>query len=251
MKPIFQEEWELGEGRVRIMLLTPVHFLEGTARISHYVENPVFQGETFSLSEVQEYWMEQRGLTYEALFLGSNFGASDVSRFAAAFQEVDREECESWFIDECEKRDNLYFSILKLPANAAEDSLFQCELTLKHELAHALYCQKPPFRQLIHHLWNSLPSIRREQIHDRYAHFYASHRVIDEWAAHILASYEWEQVNDLSDNLFLELKSVYWSSVDRKRLLKTVTALHSSILSHCKLPNSNVLLEGSDFSEAS
>ncbi len=232
MNPLFQEDWELGEGLVRIAVLSPSEFLEGTARISHFIENPVFQGEQCTLQEIQDYWSEQRGLLYESLFFGSNFSAADVHRFSATFPEGIRNHCESWFVRQCNASRDLYFSILRFPESGDARSLFQCELTLKHELSHALYYLEPEYRKLIHEMWNFLPGYRQEEIYDRYSHFYASHRVIDEWAAHILASFEWEQLNDLSGESFLQLKRKFWDSLGRKRYLETISSLNRSILLH-------------------
>lgn len=228
MKPLYIEDWELCEGTVRIMLLPPKQFLYATARISHFLENPVFQSDRFSIGDVQDHWKSEQSQQYQEIFFGSNFSGADVVKFSATYPESDRNEYESWLVREsASSLPYLYFALLRSPTIAGSEWNYQCALTLKHEISHAMYYLNREYRSFIHELWNDVPEGRREYVYSRFSYFYASHRIVDEWAAHILASYEIEQVLDVSAEGFIELNRQFWKTADRIRFTNTLQSLIS------------------------
>ncbi|MCB1139689.1 MAG: hypothetical protein KDK23_13075 [Leptospiraceae bacterium] len=219
MEALFLEEYPIQGGIALLIVLPPEDFLQTFARISTFAEHPVFQGDEFSLRELQEYWMENQGRPYEEDIFGCNFSARDLVRFVQS-NGSDLSSEEGWLIGLLGQRKDIYVAALNqnppLRLQPAEHGLHYATI-LKHEMSHALYWMDPAYRSLINDCWNSVGSQRREEIYQLYAYYYASHRIVDEWSAHIVSSYELQQVLDISDEHYLGLKRYFWERIHRPR----------------------------------
>lgn len=223
---LFQETMKLPAGEVLVILQEPGHFVSTCARVSAFCEHPVFQGEVFDLEELQSYWQTHLLSPYERNIRGCNFSSKDVIRFQDVYADAPLSAGESALVEAARGREFLYFAVLNslLPANPT-DFFFSLGLTLKHELSHALFYLDGSYRAMIHELWASLSMDRREEIYQLYAIYYASHRVLDEWAAHIVSSLELSQILDLSDEQYIQLKRTYWQLVDGDRFAALLARL--------------------------
>lgn len=227
MQPLLEKDVALEWGTIRVLLLNSNDFLNSSARISHYLENPVFAGRVFTVPLVQYYWKRKRQLRFEELFYGCNFSQEDLSQFSREYGEQLSVE-ERWLL---ESSGNLsspaYFAILRAPDLVSDQNLFQCELTLKHELSHGLFYLNPDYREFVGRLWLGLSGEKRLDLTRKYRYFYIDERIADEWSTHIVASFELDQILDISESDYLALKNLYWNSLGREQFLELKDELYA------------------------
>ncbi|MCB1306388.1 MAG: hypothetical protein KDK37_18995, partial [Leptospiraceae bacterium] len=145
MDTLFLEEYPLNGGIALLIVLPPEGFLQTFARISTFVEHPVFQGEEFSLRELQEYWMEHQGRPFEEDIFGCNFSSRDLERYVESNGE-DLSQGERWLMDVAGRRSNVYVTALnRNPPHRLQDTEHGLHYAtiLKHEMSHALYWMDP------------------------------------------------------------------------------------------------------------